>query len=154
MRGVRDRRGGGDHGLWRLAGLYRIAYRRTGAARVESVQRSVRCRPAILDVDEMCDIGRAVLRRLPLLHDPPALHHEITVGKRPGEVEILLDDHDRDPEFVAYPVQGILSLLADVWLASFGLFIVQHHRLLSFLGPAALPLLLLSPLHPFLTRFV
>src|SRR3546814_2938753 len=44
MRGVRDRRGGGDHGLWRLAGLYRIAYRRTGAARVESVQRSVRCR--------------------------------------------------------------------------------------------------------------
>src|SRR3546814_5116565 len=54
MRGVRDRRGGGDHGLWRLAGLYRIAYRRTGAARVESVQRSVRCRPAILDVDEMC----------------------------------------------------------------------------------------------------
>src|SRR3546814_11344436 len=76
--GVRDRRGGGDHGLWRLAGLYRIAYRRTGAARVESVQRSVRCRPAILDVDEMCDIGRAVLRRLPLLHDPPALDRKST----------------------------------------------------------------------------
>src|SRR3546814_20365280 len=126
MRGVRDRRGGGDHGLWRLAGLYRIAYRRTGAARVESVQRSVRCRPAILDVDEMCDIGRAVLRRLPLLHDPPALHHEITVGNRPGEIEILLADHDSDPAFDAYPEQGIPDLLTVVGLESFGRLIAPQ----------------------------
>src|SRR3546814_8404116 len=93
----------------------------------------------------MCDIGRAVLRRLPLLHDPPALHHEITVGKRPGEVEILLDDHDRDPEFGAYPEQGILDLLDDVGLDSFGRFIEQQQRRLACQGPADRQLLLLSP---------
>jgi len=76
----------------------------------------------------------AILVGSAFLDYPSALHDEVAVGEGPGEVEILLDDQDRDVQLLADAQQGILDLLDDIGLDAFGGFVEQQQLRLARAG--------------------
>ena len=86
----------------------------------------------------MRDIRRAVFGGLAFLHHTAALHDEIAIRKGPGEVEILLDDHDRDTQFGPDPEERVLDLLDDIGLDALGRLIEQQQLRLAGKSTACL----------------
>src|SRR5213075_1000155 len=52
--------------------------------------------------------------------DPALLHHEVAGSEAPRELEVLLDEQDRDAELAADPAERLLDLEDDRRLDAFG----------------------------------
>src|SRR5206468_9571895 len=73
------------------------------------------------------------LAALAPVDDPAALHDGEMIAELAGEVEILLDQHDRDPAEVAQVGNGAADVLDDRGLNAFGRLVEQqeprlHHH--------------------------
>ena len=78
-------------------------------------------------LDQALDLGAIELAHRAGQHDLAAIHHEHRVGEIAGEVEILLDQHDRHAALLAEVVDGAADILDDRGLDTLGR-LVQHQQ--------------------------